>query len=144
MLSVDSARNAAQALVERAAAAGADAADAVYVGERSSSVSVRLGELEQVNRSEGEEIGLRLFLGQRSATVASSDLSGEALAALVERAMAMAAEAPEDEYAGLAPEQLLHRGELPRSTPTMDRTPTRQPCAPARSPPSKRRWRLSA
>jgi len=112
-LSVDEARRAAQALVERAAAAGADAADAIYVGERSSSVQVRLGELEQVNRSEGEEIGLRLFLGQRSATVASSDLAEEALAALVDRALAMAAEAPEDEYAGLAPEQLLHRGGLP-------------------------------
>jgi len=113
MLSVDQARSAAQSLVERATAAGADAADAIYVGERSSSVQVRLGELEQVSRSEGEEIGLRLFLGQRSATVASSDLADDALAALVERAMAMAAEAPEDEYAGLAPAKLLHRGEIP-------------------------------
>ncbi len=113
MLSVDSARSAAQALVERATAAGADAADAIYHGERSSSVQVRLGELEQVNRSEGEEMGLRVFLGQRSATVASSDLADEALAALVERAVAMAAEAPEDRYAGLAPEALLHSGELP-------------------------------
>jgi PmbA protein len=113
MLTVEQARDAAQALVERATAAGADAADAVYVGDRSSSVTVRLGELEQVNRSEGEEIGLRLFLGRKSATVASSDLSNEALAALVERAMAMAAEAPEDEYAGLAPDDLLHRGKVP-------------------------------
>jgi PmbA protein len=113
MLTVDQARSAVQALVERAATAGADAADAIYLGDRSSSVQVRLGELEQVNRSEGEEIGLRLFLGQRSATVASSDLADEALAALVDRAMAMAAEAPEDPYAGLAPEPLLLRGELP-------------------------------
>ena len=113
MLSVDHAKSAVQALVERAAAAGANAADAMYLGDRSSSVQVRLGELEQVNRSEGEEIGLRLFLGQRSATVASSDLSDDALAALVGRAMAMAAEAPADIYAGLAPDHLLHRGELP-------------------------------
>ena len=113
MLSVDQARRAAELLVQRATAAGADSADALYQGERSSSVQVRLGELEQVNRSEGEEIGLRLFLGQRSATVASSDLSDESLAVLVERAIAMAAEAPEDEYAGLAPEELLHRGALP-------------------------------
>ncbi|MEO7365889.1 MAG: metallopeptidase TldD-related protein [Sphingomicrobium sp.] len=113
MHSVDSARSAVQALVERATAAGADAADAVYVGAGASSVSVRLGELEDVHRSEGEEIGLRLFLGQRSATVASSDLGDETLAALVERAMAMAAAAPEDEYAGLAPIELLHHGELP-------------------------------
>ena len=113
MLSVETARAAAQALVERALAAGAEAADAMYHGERSTSVQVRLGELEQVDRSEGEEMGLRVFLGQRSASVASSDLGDRALDALVERAVAMAAEAPEDPYAGLAPEQLLHSGGMP-------------------------------
>src|SRR5215210_3435652 len=112
MLSVESARETVQKLVEQAGAAGATAADAIYIGERSSGVQVRLGELEDVHRSEGEEIGLRLFVGQRSASVASSDLAEEALAALVERALAMAAEAPEDEYAGLAPDDLLQR-ELP-------------------------------
>ena len=90
-----------------ASQAGATAADALYVGSRSSSVQVRLGELEAVSRSEGEEIGLRLFVGQRSATVASSDLSDEALGTLVERCLAMAREAPEDPYAGLAPQELL-------------------------------------
>jgi PmbA protein len=69
-----------------------------------------LGELEDVERSEGEEIGLRFFVGTRSASVSSSDLSGEAMRALVERAAAMAREAPEDPYAGLAPEELLLRG----------------------------------
>jgi PmbA protein len=113
MLSVESARDAAQALVERAITAGADAADAIYHGNRSASVQVRLGELEQVDRSEGEEMGLRVFLGQRSATVASSDLAEGALAALVERALAMAAEAPEDPFAGMAPEHLLQRGDPP-------------------------------
>ena len=112
MLKIEQARDAAQQLVERGVAAGAHAADAIYVGDRSASVEVRLGELEQVQRSEGEEIGLRLFLGKRSASVASSDLSADALAALVERAMAMAAEAPEDEFAGLAPDDRLHRGPL--------------------------------
>lgn len=113
MLTVEQARNAARSLVERAVAAGADAADAIYHGGRSSSVQVRLGELEQVDRSEGEEIGLRLFLGRRSATVASSDLEDQAAAALVERALAMAGEAPDDAYAGLAPDELLHRGDFP-------------------------------
>ena len=113
MLKVEDARRMAAALVERAVAAGADAADALYAGNSSTSVQVRLGELEHVGRSEGEEVGLRLFVGSRSATVASSDFSDEALAALVERAAAMAAEAPEDPYAGLAPEELLHRGAVP-------------------------------
>ena len=77
MQSPEAARRIAQSLVERRIAAGASAADALYVGERSSGVQVRLGELEDVSRSEGEQIGLRLFDGQRSATVASSDLSDD-------------------------------------------------------------------
>jgi PmbA protein len=113
MLDPDQARSIAQSLVERGIAAGATAADALYIGERSSSVDVRLGELESVNRSENEEIGLRLFAEQRSATVASSNLSDEALGILVERCLAMAREAPEDPYSGLAPADLLHLGDLP-------------------------------
>jgi PmbA protein len=107
MLSVEQAEARAAALIEAARKAGADAADVLYIGDASTGVQVRLGELEDVERSEGEEIGLRLFLGRRSASVSSSDLSFDALAALVERAAAMAREAPEDPYAGLAPEERL-------------------------------------
>ena len=110
MLSPDAARDRASSLVSLARTKGADAADAAYVGERSQGVSVRLGNLEDVHRSEGEEIGLRVFVGQRNATISSSDLSKEALETLVDRGLAMAAEAPEDQYAGLAPEELLFRG----------------------------------
>jgi len=113
MLSPEAARSIAERLIERGISVGASAADALYVGERSSSVQVRLGEIDSVGASEGEQIGLRLFVGQRSATAASSDLSDEALGVLVERCLAMAKEAPEDPYAGLAPSELLHRGELP-------------------------------
>jgi len=111
MLETAAARDKAASLVELALRSGADAADAVYVGERSQGVSVRLGALEDVHRSEGEEIGLRVFRGTKSASIATSDLSKEALAALTERALAMAAEAPEDPYAGLAPEEMLFRGD---------------------------------
>jgi PmbA protein len=113
MQSPEDARKIAETLVERGIAAGATAADALYAGDRSSGVQVRLGKLEDVSRSEGEQIGLRLFDGARSATVASSDLSDEALGILVERCLAMAREAPEDPYAGLAPEPLLQRGDPP-------------------------------
>jgi len=113
MLSVSEAEGRAGALVEAALKAGADAADALYIGDGSTEVQVRLGALEDVTRSEGEEIGLRLFVGKRSASVSSSDLSTDALAALVERAAAMAREAPEDPYAGLAPEDRLLRGATP-------------------------------
>lgn len=107
MLSVKEAEARAAALIEAARKAGADAADVLYVADASTGVQVRLGELEDVERSEGEEIGLRFFVGQRSASVSSSDLSSDAMAALVERAAAMAREAPEDAFAGLAPEDRL-------------------------------------
>jgi len=110
MLSPEDARTAAERLIEAAVRAGADAADVLCASNRSSSVEVRLGELEDVTRSESEDIGLRVFIGNRSATVSSSDLSKDALDVLVERALAMAAEAPEDPYAGLAPSELLHPG----------------------------------
>jgi PmbA protein len=113
MQSPEDARRIAESLIDRGIAAGATAADALYAGNRSSGVEVRLGETESVTRSEGEEIGLRLFVGQRSATVASSDLSDDALGVLVDRCLAMAREAPEDSFAGLAPAELLQRGEAP-------------------------------
>ena len=112
MQSPKAAAKIAVSLVERGIKAGATAADVLYVGDASSSVGVRLGEIESLDRSEGEQIGLRLFDGQRSATVASSDLSDEVLTTLVERCLAMAREAPEDPYAGLAATELLQRGEL--------------------------------
>ena len=111
MISTRDAEDKVAALVEAAKRAGADAADAVYFRNMSTQVSVRLRALEEVERSDGEEIGLRLFMGKRSASVSSSDLSADALAALVERGSAMAREAPEDEYAGLAPAERLLRGE---------------------------------
>lgn len=113
MLSVSEAEGRAGALVEAAIKAGADQADVLYIGDAATEVQVRLGELEDVTRSEGEEIGLRFFAGSRSASVSSSDLSADALAALVERAAAMAREAPEDPDAGLAPEDRLLRGPAP-------------------------------
>lgn len=113
MLSTAQAETHVADLVQRARKAGADAADALYAGGASTNVQVRLGALEDVERSEGEEIGLRVFVGQRSASASTSDLSGESFDALVERVVAMAREAPEDPYAGLAPEDRLMTGDLP-------------------------------
>jgi len=113
MLTLDAAQDRTQDLVKKARKAGADAADAIYVCSASTGVSVRLGEMEDVEQSEGEEIGLRIFAGRRSATVSASDMESGSLAALVERCLAMAREAPEDPYATLAPEQKLMRGRAP-------------------------------
>ncbi len=113
MLTNEQALDRATDLVARAMKAGADAADVVYVGDGATSVQMRLGNLEDVERSEGEEIGLRVFKGKQSASAASSDLSVHALEALAERAVAMAGQAPEDAYAGLAPQNMLMHGPLP-------------------------------
>ncbi len=109
MLSLEEAQSRAQDLVTAARRAGADAADAIYACNASTNVSVRLGELEDVERSEGEEIGLRVFIGRRSASISGSDMNPATLDTLVERCIAMAREAPEDPYAGLAPEDRLLR-----------------------------------
>lgn len=110
MISKQDALDRAASLVAAATRAGADAADAVHVASASTEVEVRLGKLEGVERSESAEIGLRVFVGKRSASASSSDLSPAALAALVERTVAMAQLAPEDDFAGLAPADRLAHG----------------------------------
>lgn len=97
-------------LVAAARAAGADAAEAVGAERRALSISVRNGDLEEVEREESRDLGLRVFIGQRQASVSGSDVSAEARRKLVERAVAMARLAPEDPYAGLADPDRLARG----------------------------------
>ncbi|WP_447909131.1 TldD/PmbA family protein [Brevundimonas bullata] len=94
-------------LVAAALKAGADAAEAVSAHRASLSVGVRNAELEEVEREEARDLGLRVFVGRRQATVSASDLSDATRARLVERAVAMARLAPEDPYAGLAPQDRL-------------------------------------
>ena len=107
MLDQSTASALSAALVERALRAGADACDATCSGSMSEGVTIRLGELEDVERSESEEASLRVFVGQRSASISSTDLSDAALDDLATHAVAMARAAPEDRYAGLAPVELL-------------------------------------
>jgi len=110
MLTPDAALDRLDQMLTLARRAGADAADAVYFGEASTGIGVRLGKLEEIGRSEGEEIGLRMFLGARSAQVSVSDLSQAALAEAVDRVRSMAEQASEDRYAGLAPAEMLASG----------------------------------
>ena len=91
-----------QRLLEHAKSAGADAADVLAVRGSSMSVDVRNGALEQAERSESTDIGLRVFIGQRVANVSSSDVRAQSFEIMAERAVAMAKEAPEDPYVGLA------------------------------------------
>ncbi len=90
------------ALLSAATAAGAETADAIAVDGRSVSIDVRAGKLEQAERSEGVEIGLRVLIGQRQACVSASDISPRTIAEMAERAVTMARLAPEDPFIGLA------------------------------------------
>lgn len=95
------------ALLDAARRAGADAADAMAVQGTSLAIDMRGGVLEQAERSEGIDLGLRVMVGQRQANVSASDVNPATLAAMAERAVAMAREAPLDPYIGLAdPSQL--------------------------------------
>lgn len=91
----------ASRLLDAARKAGADAADVMAVRGMSVSVEVREGKVEGTERSEGDDLGLRVFVGGRSASVSSND-PHEDFAALAERAVAIARVAPEDPYARLA------------------------------------------
>ena len=91
-----------QRLIKAARTAGADAADAMAVQGTSVSVDVRAGALEQAERSEGIDLGLRVFVGQKQANVSSSDATERTIEEMAARAVAMANEAPDDPNAGLA------------------------------------------
>ena len=97
----------ADKLVAVARRAGADQADALAVRFVSLSVDVRDGAVEESQRSEGDDLGLRVLVGRRQAVVSTNDLKADGFAALAERAVAMARAAPEDRFAGLADASLL-------------------------------------
>lgn len=120
------AREILERLIASSRAAGADAADALFVESVSSSVSYRLGKLEDAERAESNDLGLRVFVGQKVAFVSSTDFSRDALAQLPQRAVAMARLAPEDKYAGLAP-----RDRLASQFPALDLEDADEPSADA-------------
>ena len=97
-------------LLDAAKNAGAEAADAMAVTGTSLSIDLRVGKLEQAERSEATEIGLRVLMGGRQACVSASDLSDRTIEALAERAVAMAREAPNDPTVGLADPSQLAQG----------------------------------
>ncbi len=102
-------------LLRRARRAGADSADAVFVQGASVSVAERLGVPEKLERAEGRDLGLRVFVGKRQAIVSSSDTSTKALDELTERAVAMARVVPEDPFCGIADAR-----EITKSVPDLD------------------------
>src|ERR1700678_3931028 len=99
--------NLLQDLIVKAKKAGADAADAVAIAGTSLSHTRRLGKTEKLERSETQDLGLRVLIGKQQAMVSSSDRAPATLDALVERAVSMARAIPEDAFCGLAdPDQI--------------------------------------
>jgi PmbA protein len=113
-----------QDLVARAKKAGADAADAVLFEGISLSHARRLGKTEKLERSEGQDLGLRVLIGRRQAIVSSSDRSPKMLPELVERTLAMARAVPEDPFCGLA-----DPGEITHAWPVLDMLDIAEPSA---------------
>ncbi|MBI1779319.1 MAG: TldD/PmbA family protein [Proteobacteria bacterium] len=102
-------------LLDRAKRSGAETADALVFQSESLAFRQRLGKPEMLERSESQDLGLRVLIGKRQAIVSSTDLSERALSALVERAVAMARAAPEDKYCGVA-----DSAEIARTFPDLD------------------------
>ena len=113
-----------QDLVARARKAGADAADAVMFEGTSLSHARRLGKMEKLERSESQDLGLRVLVGKQQAIVSSSDRSPKMLAELVERTVAMARAVPEDPFCGLA-----DPAEIAQDWPQLDMLDPEEPSA---------------
>lgn len=98
--------------VKRATAAGATAADAYAVDSENINATMRLGLPEGIESSAERGLGIRVFVGKSYATVSTEDMRDDAIGTLIDTAIAMAKQAPEDAFAGLADPALLAR-ELP-------------------------------
>jgi len=116
-----------ETLLRAAKAAGADSADAIVVSGASSSIDVRSGALEQAERAESTDMGLRVFLGHRQANVSASDTKDATIAEMAERAIAMARIAPEDPHAGLAAKDQLANDLDANSLDLVDTAPEPDP-----------------
>ncbi len=119
----------AAALLDAARRAGAEAADALVYRGTSVSVGVRAGRLEDADRAEALDLGLRVLMGRRQACVSASDASPDTLAEMAERAVAMAREAPEDPGVGLADPAQLARAWDAAALDLVDPAPEPDPAA---------------
>jgi len=102
LFDLDQAQQRLADVINKAIKAGAQAADAVLVDGSSVSVSWRGGKLESLEQAEGGDLGLRVLIGKKQASVSTTDQSERAVGEAIERVIAMAKAAPEDPYCGLA------------------------------------------
>src|SRR3984893_13902436 len=88
-------------VVARAMTAGASDAEAVVREGDEFSVTVRMGQVEKLQESGSRGIGVRVFLGKRSASTSTSDLTADGIRELVDGAVALAQITEEDPSSGL-------------------------------------------
>src|SRR6266511_4259558 len=100
----------AEDLLRKARAAGADGADLIIAEGTEFSVTVRKGEIETLKDAGSKALGLRVFVGRRTASSYTSDFSRTALDALTSETVAMARASGEDPAAGL-PDEMVPRSE---------------------------------
>jgi len=114
--------NLLDSIITKAKKAGAESVDALVAQGTSLSLGWRLGKLENLDRSEGGDLGLRVFIGKKQAVVSSSDLSEKTIDALIEQAINMAKAAPEDPFCGIA-----EPSQLASSVPKLSLSDTAEP-----------------
>jgi PmbA protein len=105
----------AASLADKAVKRGASAAEVVIRQRTEFSVGVRLGEIETLQESTDQGLGLRVLIDGRQASVSGSDFTEEAMMSLVDEAVELARLTSPDDTAGL-PEQ----DELAVSIPDLD------------------------
>lgn len=86
---------------------GATAGDVLIATGESFSVGVRMEEVEKIHNAREKRMGVRLFVGQRSAITSTADFTRAALSALVEETVSLARTTAADAFSGLPdPEEL--------------------------------------
>jgi PmbA protein len=99
-------------LLAKAKRGGATEADIIIADGETFSVQVRLGAVDRLTKAREKHLGLRVFVGKRSASVSTSDFSPDSLNQLVTETCTLAKAVVEDEVSGLpAPDQMA--GERP-------------------------------
>ncbi|MDB4106481.1 TldD/PmbA family protein [bacterium] len=97
----------AQKIIDMTLKCGADSADAIVSDSASLGMSARNGKLEDTERAESRDLGLRAMIGQQQAFVSGSAIDEDALQQLAQRAVDMANTTPADRFCGFAPEDRL-------------------------------------
>src|ERR1700733_6359051 len=103
-------QNTAQHVIDRAKKSGATAADVMIREDDTFSVTVRMGEIETLKEAISRSLLLRVFIGKRTATSYTSDLSATVVEGLVDETVEMARLTSEDESGGLPEQAVLRTG----------------------------------